>query len=175
MKKILFVLVAALILNGCATQPSSPYRPAKGAGYGYTEKALGENRYRIEFKIANNNVKKAQDYARLRASELTTHQGYDWFEVKKSYNHDKENNTENKFDASTPSARERISRDCGLLGCRTQVHTLPDLENDEATLFPETIAVLEIQLGKGVRPAKDDVFDAVETSEHLRSKLFTKP
>jgi hypothetical protein len=175
MKNILFIVVATLILNACATQPSSPYRPAEVAGYGYTEKSLGENRYRIEFKIANNNVKKAQDYARLRAAELTTNQGYDWFEVKKSYSLDKDNNHVNKFDVSKPGTHERITRDCGLLGCRTQVHTLPKVDDDEDMLFPETVAALEIQLGKGIRPAKAEVFDAIETSEDLRSKLLLQP
>lgn len=171
MKDIFFALTIVLLLSACASQPASPYRAAKGSGYGYVEKPLGENRYRIEFKIGNHNRKKAEDYARLRAAELTSTQGYDWFEIKKSYGHDEATARDNTFDASTPLSRERVSRQCGLLGCRTRVQTPPNVEQDEATSFPEAIAVLEIQLGKGVRPAKNNVYDAIETSEELRTKL----
>ncbi|HEY0974748.1 MAG TPA: hypothetical protein VGE57_09670, partial [Solimonas sp.] len=73
--------LAAALLAGCATP--TPYRPAdKPGAEGYSETRVSENRYRVVF--AGNTLTASgtvQDYALLRASELTLQQGYDWFEL----------------------------------------------------------------------------------------------
>ena len=108
----------------------------------------------------------------MRAAELTTAQGYDWFEVRKRYSLDEKlNKNDRKFDISESGSQQRISRNCGLLGCRTQVHNMPDNDVNDETLFPDTTSVLEISFGKGIRPAKPNIYDAIETSEILRSKF----
>jgi hypothetical protein len=172
MKKIFWILLSILIVSACASEPLSPYRATKGSGYGYKEKSLGANSYSVEFKVANGNVKKAEDYAILRAAELTTLQGYDWFEVKKRYSRDdKFDKRDKKFNDSDIYSREQISRECGLLGCRSQIHNMPESEFNNEILRAEASAVLEISFGKGVRPAKQNIYDALEISETLRYKL----
>jgi hypothetical protein len=168
MKKIFWISLYILMISACASQPSSPYKAAKGNGYGYKEKILGANRYSVEFKIANGNVKKAEDYAILRAAELTISQGYDWFEVKKRYVQDDQR--DQKVNGSDIYPREQISHECGLLSC-TQIHDMADAELDKDTLLSEASVVVEISFGKGISPAKQNIYDALETSETLRTKL----
>ncbi|RYY77162.1 MAG: hypothetical protein EOO52_06685 [Gammaproteobacteria bacterium] len=172
MKTKFWFIVSVLMVSACSSVPSSPYQAAKGSGYGYTEKSLGGNSYRIEFRMANGTVKKAEDYAILRAAELTISQGYDWFEVKKRYSWDDNYNKHHKkINDIDIDSNQQISRECGLLGCRTQLHRLPNSNFDNQIDFPEVSAVLEISFGKGVRPAKEDIYDALETSETLGNKL----
>ena len=172
MKKIFWILLFVFILSACTSAPSSPYKAAKGSGYGYSEKSLGTNNYRIEFKIANGNTRKAEDYAILRAAELTISQGYDWFEVKNRYltHNDMDKRNKNVNDSDRYS-REQISRECGLLGCRTQVRSMPEPDVDNEILSREASVIVEIIFGKGIRPAKQNIYDALETRETLRAKL----
>ncbi len=174
MKKTLWILVS-LLISACASEPLSPYRAAKGSGYGYTEKSLSSNAYSVEFKIANGNLKTAEDYAILRAAELTTSQGYDWFEVKKRYSRDdKLNQRDRKLNGPDISSREQVTRECDLLSCRTHINNTPDADFDNEALSQDTSIIVEISFGKGVRPAKQNIYDALETSEQLRAKLLVQ-
>lgn len=76
LNKFLF-LVLAFSLCACASQ--SIYKPAKGGDFGYTEKLLGENYYRVQFKAFGKG--RASDHAILRAAELTNEKGYAWFVI----------------------------------------------------------------------------------------------
>lgn len=71
---------AALALGACAT--ATPYQPAgyNGSRGGYAEQRLEDNRYRVTF--AGNSVtsrERVEMSLLLRAAELTTQSGYDWF------------------------------------------------------------------------------------------------
>lgn len=71
---------AALALSACAT--ATPYQPAgyNGSRGGYAEQRLEDNRYRVSF--AGNSVTSREQVEMsllLRAAELTTQSGYDWF------------------------------------------------------------------------------------------------
>ena len=72
-----YLVLITLAVSGCASQ--SVYKPATGSGPGYSEKLLGENHYLVQFKAIGEN--RANDYALLRAAEITQKQGYDWFVV----------------------------------------------------------------------------------------------
>jgi hypothetical protein len=77
---LLAVAAAALTLSACAT--STPYAPAgfNGQRGGYAEQRLESNRYNVSF--AGNSVTSREQVEMsllLRAAELTTENGYDWF------------------------------------------------------------------------------------------------
>ncbi|MEM8987314.1 MAG: hypothetical protein AAGC95_11385 [Pseudomonadota bacterium] len=67
-------------LSACATQ--TPYGPAAGSGYGYTEQRIENNRYRITFR-GNSLTDQAEVENSLlfRAAELTVQRGFDYFIV----------------------------------------------------------------------------------------------
>jgi len=74
------VAAAALTLAACAT--ATPYQPAGTGGVrgGYAEQRLENDRFRVTF--AGNSVTSREQVEMgllLRAAELTTQSGYDWF------------------------------------------------------------------------------------------------
>ena len=73
------IAAAGLALSACASL--APYgAQVSPGGQGYAEQRIESNRFRVSY----NGVGAAgpvSDYALLRAAELTTSQGYDWFEV----------------------------------------------------------------------------------------------
>ena len=81
--RIQTMLIAVLALFMAACSSTTTYQPAeKRGGYGYTETELGKDRYRVTF--TGNTVtdkETVNDYALLRAAELTLQQGYDWFQL----------------------------------------------------------------------------------------------
>ncbi len=172
MNKItIFLFAALLFVSGCASQSPSnngAYKPAKNSGFGYKETLLGPNHYRVQFK-SSGSTKKAQDYALLRAAELTTEQGYDWFVVTKR---DVDTNDERKSIGPDMNSRQVVERNCGLLGCNTRVQSAPELDMGiDENPFPEVNVILEINFGKGVRPSTKNTYDALETKEKLRAKI----
>ncbi|GAA0639022.1 CC0125/CC1285 family lipoprotein [Brevundimonas lenta] len=79
-RPVLCALVAAgLTLAGCASL--GPYGPQTSAGgQGFTEQQIESNRFRVTY-YGVGSPGPVGDRALLRAAELTTAQGYDWFEV----------------------------------------------------------------------------------------------
>ena len=80
LKPVLLAAVAALALSACAT--ATPYQPvgSSGASGGYAEQRLETDRYRVSF--SGNSVTSREQVEMgllLRAAELTTESGFDWF------------------------------------------------------------------------------------------------
>ncbi|MBI1684701.1 CC0125/CC1285 family lipoprotein [Caulobacter hibisci] len=84
-KKVKWLAIAAVAaaLSACAT--ATPYQPAvpgQKASGGFSELRLEGDRYRVTF--AGNSLtgrETVERYLLYRAAELTTQQGYDWFET----------------------------------------------------------------------------------------------
>lgn len=79
-KTMMMVAAAALILAACAT--ATTYAPAgfNGQRGGYAEQRLESDRYRVSF--SGNSVTSREQVEMsllLRAAELTTENGFDWF------------------------------------------------------------------------------------------------
>ena len=73
------IAAAGLAVSACASL--APYGPQAGpGGQGYVEQRIESNRFRVTYNGVGAPGPVA-DYALLRAAELTTSQGYDWFEV----------------------------------------------------------------------------------------------
>jgi len=79
LKPVLLAATAALVLSACAT--ATPYGPAGiESRFGYAEQRVDADRFRISF--AGNSVTSREQVEMallLRAAELTTGNGYDWF------------------------------------------------------------------------------------------------
>lgn len=170
------ILVALSLSTGCASSGESPdYRAAKGAGYGYQERKIAEDRYRVSYKGRGNKRGDARDYAMLRAAELTLLEGYDWFVVVREDTQvdrgDMDPSAHGGFGAST-SYRSGpayvTTRECGLLTCTSR--TRPASTSYAASLHSgshaqpshrtSTEASLEIRMGRGVRPASQKAGEA---------------
>jgi hypothetical protein len=76
-------LVLAGALAGCATPtPYQPLAPGAEAAGGFSEVRVEPNRWRVTF--SGNTVtsrETVEGYLLYRAAELTTQQGFDWFEI----------------------------------------------------------------------------------------------
>ncbi|WP_347329841.1 CC0125/CC1285 family lipoprotein [Marinimicrobium locisalis] len=166
MKKPMAVLMMLLLISACA---GPVYQPAKGGGYGYRESQVADNRYRVSFTIRGDNRFEAMDYALLRASELTLMAGYDWFVVV-----DRQVDGTREESGSRVSARRTQSteRHCGLLGCTTSSSPSTaygaEIRSGDRS---EQEVILEIRLGKGIRPTEGDSYDALEVRDNLRKRV----
>ncbi|MEL7487373.1 MAG: hypothetical protein AAGJ87_09195 [Pseudomonadota bacterium] len=76
------IALALLGLAGCVTATGTAYAPADSRGYGYEEVRLEQDRFRIIFRGDGATPPDiVEDFALLRAAELTVENGYDWFRV----------------------------------------------------------------------------------------------
>lgn len=79
LKPMLLAATAALALSACAT--ATPYAPASpDSRFGYAEQRVDNDRYRVSF--SGNSVTSREQVEMsllLRAAELTTENGFDWF------------------------------------------------------------------------------------------------
>jgi hypothetical protein len=73
------IVAAGLALSACASL--APYGPQTGpGGQGYAEQRIESNRYRVTYNGVGE-PGPVMDRALLRAAQLTTGEGHDWFEV----------------------------------------------------------------------------------------------
>lgn len=156
--------VTALLLSACAAAPD--YKPAIGPGYGYAEEALDQQNYRIKFKDRGDDRARTLDYALRRAGELTVREGYDWFVVtRREVFVDRDQEVEEEV-TSAPV----VNRNCGLLGCQTTVNQEMGVEMVPGPVREEVRAVLEVRMGRGVRPAQGESYDAREIVAKLEEE-----
>lgn len=76
----LLLSFALLIITGCET--ATPYKAAHGSDFGYSEQQIESKRWAIRF--SGNSITDKQTvetYLIFRAAELTTENGFDFFEV----------------------------------------------------------------------------------------------
>ncbi len=169
MKLIITALVLILTITACATP--SAYRPASGSGYGYSESRISNERYRVVYEARGDNRGEAMDYAMLRAAELTMQKGFDWFEVV-------DRQTEVVREKSDPdfgfgaSTQTTTTRSCGLLGCSTT--TRPTYGSSAAISTgvdrERIVSMIEIRMGRGIRPSTRSTYDAREVAGNLRAQ-----
>ena len=142
MKTKIMLVLAVLIMAGCASQPD--YRQAKKGGFGYTESKLSDTQYRVHFKAKGSDKGKAMDYAMLRAAELTLLEGYDWFV------------TECGVLTCRTSYHPTTQFETGVFVGGSQQS--------------EIESILSIEIGKGTRPTSATSFDAREVRDNLQPK-----
>lgn len=174
--RVLTLLMAGLFLSACASNRSL-YVPATDEGdVGYTESRLGEARYRVVFKgDSGTPVETVQDYALLRAAELTVAQNYDWFEVaqRSSTPLEEPRNTARAAVAVSTGTTRQTS--CGLLGCtttqRASAPAFPQSEIDFQTREQSYVSSIEVLMGEGSHERSADIYDAREVIASIRESF----
>ena len=160
MRKILVLaLISTLAIAACAT--GSLYHPASNArGSGYSEQRLETNRYRVTFTGAESTPAGiVQDYALLRAAELTLSLGFEWFTVVGR-------STVNQDSGYGPRFYSAFGPPCGMFGCRSGLYGgfwYDDYDTDRLS------ASLEIVMGKGPKPTDPSTYDASDVVKTIRS------
>lgn len=163
------MLLGTLLVIALAACSSSPYRAADGRGLGYSERQLGEDQYRIHFRALGDNTAQAMDYAMLRASELTLLNGYDWFDIA---SRDTLVGKESVPSVSTTATGVSYAtvQDCGLLTCTTHQRQVPSYQTtlSAGTDRREVEVIMEIRMGKGMRPDSQISYDARDLYQRLK-------
>ena len=156
---ILAVAASALTLGACASL--APYGPQRGpGGQGFVEQRIDRDRFRVTYNGVGAPGPVA-DRALLRAAQITTDQGYDWFEVTQRY-----------IDGRPDSAggvRPSVSVGYGSsnYGGWRASGTGVGVGLNFSGPSP-TSTSLEIVMGRGQRPDRPEVYDARGVQENLR-------
>lgn len=159
-RALALIAVAASALTMAACASLAPYGPQGGpGGQGYAEQRIERDRFRVSYNGVGAPGPVA-DMALLRAAQLTTEHGYDWFQVTQRY-----------IDGRPDSAggfRPSVSVGYGASnygGWRTS-GTGVGLGLNFTGPSP-TSTVLEVRLGRGPRPADAEVYDARDVQRSL--------
>ncbi|GJM11692.1 MAG: hypothetical protein DHS20C12_00950 [Pseudohongiella sp.] len=164
--------LAAASLVACSST-STDYVVADDAGdYGYSERKLTESRYRVSFTgNSKTPVDLVQDYALLRAAELTVQKNYDWFEVAERSTMPQVPPDEVGAEVAVRTGGPTHTR-CGLLGCSTTRYS--PAYSIETVEFPSRrqryTASIEVVMGSGANePTR--AYDAREVIESVRADI----
>ncbi len=157
------IAAAGLMLSACASL--APYGPQTGpGGQGYAEQRIESNRFRVTYNGVGH-PGPVMDMALLRAAELTTAQGYDWFEVTQRW-------TDGRPDGAG-GLRPRVSigagsgrysgRRGGFSSSGVGVGVGLDLSGPQPTS-----TTLEVMMGNGARPDRPNAYEARGVQDSLR-------
>lgn len=160
------IVAAGLALTACTSL--APYGPQMGpGGQGYAEQRIESNRFRVTYNGVGAPGPVA-DMALLRAAELTTAEGYDWFEV-----------TQRWIDGRPDSAggmRPSVGVGYGSssYGGRYGSYRSSGVGVGVGLNFSgpsPTSTTLEVVMGRGERPDRPDAYDARGVQDSLRPRL----
>lgn len=168
MKRLTLPLIAVAGLGLAACASLAPYgAQTSPGGQGYAEQRIESNRYRVTYNGVGAPGPVA-DYALLRAAQLTTSQGYDWFEVTERW-------TDGRPD-SAGGVRPSVgvgygsSRGSGRYGSYSGsgvgVGVGLNFSGPSATS-----TTLEVVMGNGRRPDRPDAYDARSVESNLGSRF----
>lgn len=103
MKNIVIILTT-LLVSGCVTGNYQSFN----SGIGYQETQLENNGYLVSYTgTSTTNIKKVNDFALLRCSEITLHNGYKYFVITEA------TNNRHLLKNTTNSSTEVARRDWG--------------------------------------------------------------
>lgn len=166
MKPTLIAAAALLIAGACASTPA--YHEARSAtATGYSEQVVEKDRYRVQYRASGSDAGKAQDYALLRAAELTLEKGYSTFEI---VSRAAESSKEERVIADAGMRPDYVvTRNCGLLGCTSTARPLPPTYDTETTVQKkETVVSLEILMSNKDAAASPTLYSASQVVANLR-------
>jgi len=153
MKRFALVLtgLSALALTACASL--APYGAQRGpGGQGYAEQRIESNRYRVTYNGVGP-AGRVADWALVRAADLTTEQGYDWFEVTQSWTDGRLNGGGGVRPSVSISGGS--SRYGGYSASGVGVGLGLNFSGPEPTS-----TTLEIVMGRGAKPDRPNAYDA---------------
>ncbi|HWA61940.1 MAG TPA: hypothetical protein VG939_11230 [Caulobacteraceae bacterium] len=150
MRRLIAVAAACLALAACAT-PTVYQAAATPGAVGFTETRIEPGRYRVTFQGGSGApAAQVEDYALLRAAEITLRDGYDWFTI-----------SDRSGEILPPRSSSSVSIGTGggdlgrHGGVGVGVGTTFDLSGG-----PMLRRSLEIVMGKGAKPPGPDSYDA---------------
>ncbi len=170
--RIKYMATASLLVlvGACSTGPSDYRAAARQGPEGYFVQGLESDRYRVEYRLNDDNVGRAQDLALLRAAELTMEPGYKTFEVVSCSSDVVE---DRRPDAQVEVRRDYVvTRNCGLLGCSTS--TSPAYTTRTFGTYrssDQTIVAIEIKMSNRPAGRNAHAYDASEIAANIRSRL----
>lgn len=164
-RPLMFVagLISALTLAACAT--SSPaYGPASGAGVGgYSETQIEASRYFVTYRAPSGaDAALLQDFALLRAAELTLANGREWFWVDRR-------TLDEGSSASGPSVGVGVGagswgrRSGGSVGVGVTFPIGGGAQRARAV-------TLEVRFGEGAKPDSAEAYDARSVATNIRAQ-----
>jgi len=160
------IAAAGLALSACASL--APYGPQTGqGGQGYAEQRIESNRFRVTYNGVGAPGPVA-DYALLRAAELTTAQGYDWFEVTQRW-------TDGRLDSA---GGLRPSVGVGYGSSRYGGYRSSGVGVGVGLNFSgpsPTSTTLEVVMGNGERPDRPNAYDARAVQDGLGWRAEPRP
>ena len=157
------IVAAGLSLSACASL--APYGPQHApGGQGFVEQRIEANRYRVTY----NGVGAAApvgDYALLRAADLTTQEGHDWFEITQRWIDGRPDSAGGmRPSVSVGYGSSRYSgRGGGFSSSGAGVGVGLNFTGPSPTS-----TTLEIIMGDGPRPDRAEVYDARGVQQALR-------
>lgn len=168
MHRLNIYLLAALLI-GLASCSTAIYKEASSPrGFGYSEAALEEGRYRVTFRARD--ITTAYDFALLRAAEITLAKGHVWFRVTNTISDEHDDDY----------SRSRVSIDTGYGG-----HGYRGSRWGFGMGFPlgssyrNAVTSIDIQLGKGDKPEDGaehgKVYDAASVKATIGPRVAPKP
>ena len=156
---ILGLAASSLALVACASL--APYGAQCGpGGQGYSEQRIESDRYRVTYNGVGAPGPVA-DFALLRAAELTTQEGYDWFEVVQSWTDGRPGGAGGV--RPSVSIGGGTSRYGGYSASGVGVGLGLDLSGPQPTS-----TTLEIVMGRGDKPSRPSAYDARDVQSALR-------
>lgn len=169
MMRVLTFAAAAFALAACATAAPPPYGAASSAtSAGYSETQIELTRYFVTFRApAGADAARLEDYALLRAAELTLASGREWFWVDRR-----------TLDGQNEGRRSGPSLGIGVGGGSYGRHsgasvgvgmTFPLGQNNQGVQARG--ATYEIRFGEGVKPDDANAYDARSTQQAIRSRI----
>ena len=165
MKRLTLPLIAVAGLGLAACASLAPYgAQSSPGGQGYAEQRIESNRYRVTYNGVGAPGPVA-DYALLRAAQLTTAQGYDWFEVTQRWTDgrpDSAGGVRPSIGVGYGSSRGS-SRYGSYSGSGVGVGVGLNFSGPSATS-----TTLEVVMGNGRLPDRPDAYDARSVQDNLR-------
>ncbi|MEQ1818083.1 MAG: hypothetical protein ABL871_05680 [Terricaulis sp.] len=169
MMRILTFAAAAFALAACATAAPPPYGAATSAtSAGYSETQIEATRYFVSFRApAGAEAARLEDYALLRAAELTLANGRDWFWVDRR-------TLDNQNDGRRSGPSIGVGVGGGSYGRSSGASvgvgmTFPLGQSNRGVQARG--ATYEIRFGEGVKPDDANAYDARSTQQAIRSRI----
>lgn len=158
---------AALALAGCATSPP-PFAPAASAtAAGYSERQIESDRFFVTYRAPHGaDAALIQDYALLRAADLTLAHGHEWFWVDRR-----------SFDDAPGRGPSGPSIGIGVggasFGGRSASSVGVGVNIPLGGQRPQSAraSTLEIRFGQGPKPDDANAYDARAIARTLRPRL----
>lgn len=161
----LLIAAASFGLAACATVAPPYTAAATPLGQGYSEQRIENDRYFVTYRAGQPaDAALLQDYALLRAAELTLASGREWFWV--------DRRSLDESDArSGPSVSVGVGSGSWSGNTRVGVGVGASFPIGAAGGQRAHAATVEIRFGEGAKPDDPNAYDANSISLNIRSRL----